>query len=166
MYHAYRCRAVLYVQNLFGFSVARGAPALPSTTRPPRGRVAAPCPPHTAVLGVPDERTRAVAQLAQRGAWKGALPGKACLVLGKGRDLRERRGSRHFRRHFPPGIFFVSSILGFCMYGRIFSGNGTFPPPSGIFCLHPRFLAQAVERSTLNTEVPGSSPTFRLTSQR
>ena len=67
--------------NYIGFSMDRGAPALPAANGP---LAAVPRPRHTAALGVVGERTGPNVKLGERGASKGALPGTTCSFLGKG----------------------------------------------------------------------------------
>ena len=54
-----------------------------------RRRTDVPRPPHTAALGVLGNKTAAAAQLGERGAWKGALPGTGRSLPGEGADQWE-----------------------------------------------------------------------------
>ena len=102
--------------------------------RTPGGLATAPCPPHTAALrlGVPGESTDAAANFGEQGVSKGVLPGTGCSVPGLGAHLHEGRGFQHFWRRFPPGDFFVFSVSGFPLYGRLLSGMKYYHPPSEI----------------------------------
>ena len=88
--------------NLFGFSIPRGAPALPSATEPPAAARGA-TPPAYRGSPCPGERRGAATELSERGAAKGALPGTGCLIPGKVGNLRDGKGFQHFWRRFPPG---------------------------------------------------------------
>ena len=102
----------------------------------PRGRATAPLLRHTAALGVTGQRRGAASELGERGAWKGAPPGMACSVPGKGGDpCREGRGFHNLRRHFPPVFFSCPRFwVSICMEG-VFSGDRTLSsPPPGIYC--------------------------------
>ena len=54
-------------------------PAAAERHRPPRGRATASRPAHTAAKVIIGEDLGANAQLGERGAWKGALPGMGLL---------------------------------------------------------------------------------------
>ena len=59
-----------------------------------------PRPPHTAVLGVPGERTGAAANVGERGASKVGLPGVA-------NNRYQVSGTRHQVRTYDTGLFYA-----------------------------------------------------------
>ena len=70
---------------------------------PPRHHDRATPAPHIS-RRVPGERIPANARVDERGALRGALPGTERSLPGNGADRRERRGSQHLRRPFPPEV--------------------------------------------------------------
>ena len=108
--------------------------------RIPRGRSTVPHPPHTAAQGVIGERKGPNAKLGERGASKGALPGTACSVPGKGADFRPgREGFPTLSEAFPSRYFCSCPLFEvFQLYGRRFlPGMEHYHPPRGYFFVSP-----------------------------
>ena len=134
--------------RLSRFQYAPLANSSPERHRTPRGRTTAPHLPHTAAQSVIGERTGPNAKLVERGASKGVLPGTACLVTGKGADLRGGKGLHHFWRRSFPGFLFVTPDRDFNFMGGIFFPGWAMISPPRIFFRVPGYFGATVERPT------------------
>ena len=92
-------------------SMPRGRAVAPERYRTPHGRATGPCLPHTTALGDPGERTGAEAQLGERGASKGAVPGP--------------RYGRRLLKHGNPNTI-QNKLLGLHHSSIAFGRNGPF----------------------------------------
>ena len=131
---------VFDLQILFGFSIPRGAQALPSASRPPAA--ARPChvrPTQQPTVSVATERGPPP-NSASGGGVERCLPGAGLLDLRHevGSPRREgyssREGFPSFWEAFPSrGIIFVSLVLRFRLYVFFFLGmEQCYHPPPGI----------------------------------
>ena len=99
-------------ESLFYYA-PRNTGALPSATRPPRGRVTP--TPHSSPLGVPGERGALRPSSASGGASKRGLPGTGCSVPGMwggSSGWGIRAPTFIFQSRFSP-VFFFLPALGF-----------------------------------------------------
>ena len=113
-----------------------------------------------AALRGPGDKRGAAVKLGERGTWESALSGTACSVPKEGSPGRERFPSS--LEELPSWDFFRVPVFEFpFVWKAFFRGWNIINPPWRLFCTPP-FIVSVVERSTLYTRVPGSSPTFRV----
>ena len=127
---------------------------------PPRPRTTVPRPPYMAALGVVGERSGANAKLGERRASKGAIPGTACSVPGKGGIIGEAYELPAFSGLFPSrGIFFAALSLVWVfhsMESAYFRGWYTIIPSREFFSYPRLFLAFSGRRPTLYAQDRGT----------